>query len=86
MTYPDGDTVTSVTGTVEAEGSGARLTWNEQEYVRRGRRSVDFGGNYSATIRGDTMDDAWYQRGRRVVPFTMTASSTSPATALLGQN
>jgi hypothetical protein len=81
MTYPDGDTVTSVTGTVEADADGARLTWKEQEYTRPGRRTIDFGGNYAATIRGDTMDGAWYQGTRRVASFTMTASSTSPTTS-----
>jgi hypothetical protein len=82
MTYPDGDTVTSITGTAEDASDGSiRLGWKELSYTRRGSRSIDFDGSYAATIRDDTMDGAWYQANRRVARFTMTASGSSAATA-----
>ena len=85
MTYPDWDTATSITGTAEDGTDGSvRLTWKELAYIREGSRRIDFNGSYTATITGDTMDGAWYQANRRVAPFTMTASDTSPAPAPSG--
>lgn len=78
MTYPDGDAVTTITGSVENADNGVRLTWNEREYAREGHRSIDFDGYYSATIEnGDTMHGAWYKAGRLVARFTMKATSTA---------
>jgi hypothetical protein len=84
MTYPDGDTVTTVSGTAEAVDGSVRLTWKELAYVRKGSRPIDFNGSYAATIAGDSMDGAWYQADRLVARFTMTAyersaTPTSPA-------
>jgi len=83
MTYPDENTVTSVTGTAEDEADGGvRLTWKEHEYVTRGRRSIDFDGSYTATARDAIMNGAWYQANRRVAGFTMTASSSAAGATL----
>jgi len=84
MIYPDGDTVTTISGTAEAVDGSVRLTWKERAYIREGSRHIDFDGSYTATIAGDTMDGAWYQANRRVARFTMTASDRSPAPAFPG--
>jgi hypothetical protein len=83
MTYPDENTVTSVTGTAEDEADGGvRLTWKEHEYVTRGRRSIDFDGSYTATVIDAIMNGAWYQANRRVAGFTMTAFGSTAGAAL----
>lgn len=78
MTYPDENTVTSITGTAEDEADGGvRLTWKEHEYVTRGSRSIEFDGSYAATVKDAIMKGAWYQANRRVAGFTMTASGSA---------
>jgi hypothetical protein len=37
MTYPDGDTTTTITGTAEAADGSILLTWKELDYIREGR-------------------------------------------------
>jgi len=86
MIYPNEDTVTNVTGTAEDEADGGvRLTWKEHEYVKRGRRSIDFDGSYTATVRDAIMNGAWYQANRRVAGFTMTASGSAAGAKLPAQ-
>jgi hypothetical protein len=84
MTYPDGDTVTTISGTAEAVDGSVQLAWKELAYVREGRRRIDFNGSYAATITDDTMDGSWYQANRLVARFTMTASDRSTTPALPG--
>ncbi|MGW0808131.1 hypothetical protein [Nonomuraea sp. NPDC002799] len=84
MTYPDEDTATSITGTIEddiADG-GVRLTWKETQYTHKGNRRIDFDGSYSAIVKDDTMYGAWHQASRRVAGFTMTAFDDSRTQAL----
>lgn len=77
MTYPDGNMVTSVTGTAEDESDGnVLLEWKERGYVTRGS-SIDFNGRYAATVRDGIMNGAWYQEDRRVASFTMTESGSA---------
>jgi sRNA-binding protein len=84
MTYPDGNTATTITGTAEDASGNVRLTWKELTYIREGRRRIDFNGSYAATITDDTMDGAWYQADRRVARFTMTTSDRSATPAFPG--
>jgi hypothetical protein len=78
MTYPDENTVTSITGTAEVDRDGkALLEWKERGYATRGSRSIDFNGRYSATVRGGIMNGAWYQADRRIAGFTMTESDNA---------
>ncbi|MCP2356085.1 hypothetical protein HD597_003105 [Nonomuraea thailandensis] len=79
MTYPDDDTATGVTGKIEDDPvvNGVRLTWKEVSYTRRGKRGIDFDGTYSATVRDDVMEGAWYKEQRRVADFAMTAVDDS---------
>ncbi|MFI6316679.1 hypothetical protein ACIBG8_04135 [Nonomuraea sp. NPDC050556] len=77
MTYPDDDTATSVTGTIEADDDGIRINWKEHAYTRRGLRPINFNGTYSAVIRGDVMEGGWYQGNRHVADFTMTVSGVT---------
>jgi hypothetical protein len=86
MTYPDGDTVTTVSGTAEPVDGSVQLTWKELAFVREGRRPVDFNVSYAATVSGNTMDGAWYQANRRVARFTMTASDRSTTRPLVGRS
>lgn len=74
MTYPDGDTITSIAGSTENADDGIRITWRELSVTRQGGRSIDLDGHYSATVEGgDTMHGAWYHAGRLVARFTMKA-------------
>jgi hypothetical protein len=83
MIYPDEDTVTSVTGTAEDEADGGvQLTWKEHDYVTRGRRSIEFDGSYTASVKNAIMNGAWYQANRRVAGFTMTASDSAAGATL----
>lgn len=83
MAYPEGNTVTSVTGAAEDESSDSvRLTWKEHGYVIRGGRSIDFDGRYAAVARDGIMNGAWYQENRRVADFTMTAPSDATSAPL----
>lgn len=78
MTYPDGDTVTRISGTIEKARDGIRLSWRELEVTRQGSRTIDMSGYYKATIEDDnTMRGAWYQADRMVARFRLTASQTS---------
>lgn len=81
MTYPDSDegrdadTVTNVRGEIskKIEGGGFDVTWKELGYIRQGRRSVDFDGDYSATVTEDVMYGDWYRKGQLIAGFKMTA-------------
>ena len=86
MTYPDADTVSTVSGTAEPVDGSVQLTWKELAFVREGRRPVDLNGSYAATVSGNTMDGAWYQANRRVARFTMTASDRSTTRPLVGRS
>ena len=76
MTYPDDDTATSVDGQADGQAgaTSVRLSWQEREYSRTGRRSIDFNGNYVATITDDHMDASWRRGNQPIVHFTMTAN------------
>ncbi len=82
MTYPDPDedtnanTVTKIQGEIkeQTEGGRAGVTWKESGYAHRGRRSIDFDGEYSATVTGDVMDGGWYHEGQLIARFEMTAN------------
>jgi hypothetical protein len=85
MNYPDGKTETSISGTAEDESNGVvRLTWKENGYVIKGRRSIEFDGSYAATVSDMTMNGAWYRASRRVADFTMTASASPESGSLAG--
>jgi hypothetical protein len=83
MTYPDGDTVTSVGGQIDGqiESAGVNLSWKEIGYVLNGRRDIDFNGSYAATVIDDQMDAQWLKSGRVIVQFKMSAVElpSSPA-------
>jgi hypothetical protein len=66
------DRAAHVTGTAEDDADGTRLAWSEEDYVVRGRRSLDFDGIYEAVIQDGIMNGAWFQDNRRVANFTMT--------------
>lgn len=74
MAYPGSGTTTDVTGWVEEAPEGVALAWRETGYRREGGRSIDFDGEYRATVSGATMAGAWYAGERRVAGFTMTAA------------
>jgi hypothetical protein len=82
MTYPDGNTTTSVTGTAEDEADGVRLTWAEHKYVTPGRRSIEFDGNYTAIVSDGIMTGAWYRANRRIAGFRMTSSGGTASAPL----
>jgi hypothetical protein len=81
MNYPDGNTTTRVTGTAENSAGGARLTWNEREYIP-GRREIEFDGTYSAVIRDGLMSGTWYRDNRRIADFTMTPTDATTGTSV----
>jgi hypothetical protein len=74
MTYPDGDTVTTVRGQIDGqmESAGVGLLWKEIGYVLSGRRDIDFNGSYTATVIDDQMDAQWRKSGRAIVQFEMS--------------
>jgi hypothetical protein len=76
MTYPDDDAATSVSGRIAQQGgsTSANLTWQELDYVTKGRRPIDFNGSYQATITGDRMTADWRKGDQPIVRFTMTAA------------
>ncbi|HEV2374143.1 MAG TPA: hypothetical protein VGS19_18555 [Streptosporangiaceae bacterium] len=76
MTYPDDDTVTSVSGQANGQPGNASvsLSWQEQGYTLRGRRDIDFNGSYAATVNGDHMDAKWRRGNQTIGQFTMTAA------------
>jgi len=81
----DGKTETSISGTAEDESDGVvRLSWKENGYVIRGRRSIEFDGSYAATVSDMTMNGTWYRAGLRVADFTMTASAGTVSGPLTG--
>jgi len=84
MTYPDDDTATSVSGQVEEQGgsTGADLSWEERGYVLRGRRTIDFYGNYAAKVTGDHMDAEWRRGNQSIVRFAMTAADDDKSLTL----
>jgi hypothetical protein len=71
MTYPDDGTATSVSGQAvgQAGSASVSLSWQEQRYVLRGRRTIDFNGSYAATVTGGHMDADWRQRNQSAVDF-----------------
>lgn len=83
MTYPDDDTATSVSGHARGQAGSASvsLSWQEQGYALRGRRTIDFNGSYAAAVTGDHMDADWRRGNRAIVQFTMRASDDSKTLA-----
>ena len=78
IVYPDDDTITSISGQADGQttSSDVNLSWKEMDYVRKGRRDIDFNGSYTATVAGDRMDAKW--RGSQVViQFKMTTNGDS---------
>jgi hypothetical protein len=75
MIYPDGGTATSIHGQVHGigGGSGFRLSWTEDEYIRHGRRDVVLKGSYRATVSGIRMEGTWQRGAEPVASFEMTA-------------
>ncbi|BCB90504.1 hypothetical protein [Phytohabitans suffuscus] len=83
MEYPGSGTTTEVTGWVETPNGretadGVQLVWRETGYRRKGSRSVEFDGEYRATVTGTDMTGAWFSGGRRVAGLTMTAAGAPP--------
>jgi hypothetical protein len=77
MIYPGSDTVTRITGRIESRNrdeATVAIRWEETSYARQGRRSIDFNGRYQASVSGETMTGAWYQRDRLVARFEMKAA------------
>jgi hypothetical protein len=78
MSYPESQTRTKAAGRIEAAADTGRvdIVWTEVGYTNKGRRSIDFNGEFRAVIVGQTMDGAWYARpgGRRVAGFHLVAS------------
>jgi hypothetical protein len=54
------------------------LSWQEQDYALKGRRTIDFNGSYVATVTGDRMNAEWGREDQPIVRFTMTAADGSP--------
>lgn len=75
MNYPGSGTVTSVNGSIipTGPGSGLKVAWRERDYVRRGERSIDFDGDYRATISGDVMAGGWYTDEQLIGEFELEA-------------
>lgn len=77
MNYPDSGTVTRITGNIETKGreiGRTALIWREEEYISKGNRTIDFRGDYKASVSDNTMTGAWYKNERHIADFQLEAT------------
>ena len=77
MNYPGSGTATRIAGhitTKEQEPGRATVAWQEEDYVSKGSRTIDFRGEYKATVSGNIMTGAWWKNEQLIAEFQLEAA------------